>query len=120
MADKALIAHWKDWLKSRAFYVVGFQYMATRMLVNVPQVFVTLYANNNNNANNTLISFHWPSLRTYRAHVASFLRLTSMLSFEKCLGVCRFIQDTLKLPGTFLGKHACNVCVCACWVRFCV
>lgn len=40
--DEATIEHWKDWLKSRAFYLIGFQYMTTRMLVNVPQVFITL------------------------------------------------------------------------------
>ncbi|XP_064474360.1 major facilitator superfamily domain-containing protein 12-like [Ornithodoros turicata] len=41
--DKSKHLRWKDWFRHGNFYLVGLLYMATRLYVNLSQVFITMY-----------------------------------------------------------------------------
>lgn len=41
--DKSQHLRWRDWFRERDFYLVGMLYMATRLYVNLSQVFITMY-----------------------------------------------------------------------------
>lgn len=41
--DRSCHLRWKDWFREKRFYLVGVLYMATRLYVNLSQVFIPMY-----------------------------------------------------------------------------
>lgn len=81
LAEAASFRAWKDWFSLTMFYAVGLNYMATRIAINVSQVYITFYL-----TSTRILPANAIALVPLVIYIASFLCTAIVKRLSKLLG----------------------------------